>query len=215
MKISVGLRFGKLTVLEMDGKRGARIFWRCLCDCGRLHAVSTSNLKSGGVRSCGCLIKDIGQITGAKMKFTETELQASFWRRVGKSDGCWNWLGPVTNKGYGRVYGGRLGQKGMLAHRFSLELLRGVPIPDESFVLHACDNRTCVKPEHLRIGNHRENMADMLLRGRSRNNISQECVARIREARLFGATMTVLADVHGVSSSSIARYCAGQRRTFA
>jgi hypothetical protein len=50
-----GKRFGKLTVLSLNGitKSGAR--FKCLCDCGKLTIVDSQNLKRGNTRSCGCL----------------------------------------------------------------------------------------------------------------------------------------------------------------
>lgn len=54
----VGNKFGKLTVIGRaeNSKRG-RIRWICQCDCGRIKKkpTSTSDLKSGKVRSCGCI----------------------------------------------------------------------------------------------------------------------------------------------------------------
>ena len=53
-----GQRFGRLIALRFahitaDG----RTVWRCLCDCGQEVDVNRSNLRSGGVQSCGCLRK--------------------------------------------------------------------------------------------------------------------------------------------------------------
>jgi hypothetical protein len=47
-------RFGKLVALRRDGYRGVGVAWLCACDCGNTHRVTTSNLVSGQVRSCGC-----------------------------------------------------------------------------------------------------------------------------------------------------------------
>lgn len=52
-------KFGRLTVLRRapSGKKGAR--WLCVCECGKEHTVATGNLKTGAVRSCGCLLRDV------------------------------------------------------------------------------------------------------------------------------------------------------------
>ena len=50
------------------------------------------------------------------------------------------------------------------AHRFIYETLKG-PI-GEFFVLHKCDNRRCINPEHLFLGTHQDNMDDMMHKGR-------------------------------------------------
>lgn len=50
----VGQRFGHLEVKKDTGKRIHRsIIWECLCDCGNIHEVSSNNLNSGNVNSCG------------------------------------------------------------------------------------------------------------------------------------------------------------------
>lgn len=52
-------RFGFLSVTEfayIDTKYG-QYYWKCLCDCGNTHIVSTSGLRSGDVKSCGCWSK--------------------------------------------------------------------------------------------------------------------------------------------------------------
>jgi hypothetical protein len=51
-----GQKFGRLTVVRRDGSnKHKKAIWFCKCDCGNEKRVTTGNLKSGGVRSCGCL----------------------------------------------------------------------------------------------------------------------------------------------------------------
>lgn len=50
-----GSRFGMLTVQERVGKEGRDTLWRCLCDCGKETFVTSSCLRSGNTKSCGCL----------------------------------------------------------------------------------------------------------------------------------------------------------------
>lgn len=54
-----GVRFTNLVVCSLFEKRGIRkvIHWLCECDCGNHHIASGDNLKSGKVKSCGCLRK--------------------------------------------------------------------------------------------------------------------------------------------------------------
>ena len=50
----VGQRFGHLTVIKDTGKRLHRsIIWKCKCDCGNIHEVSSNNLNGGQTNSCG------------------------------------------------------------------------------------------------------------------------------------------------------------------
>lgn len=52
------------------------------------------------------------------------------------------------------------------AHRLAFEQ-SVAPIPPGMMVLHICDNRTCINPDHLVLGTHRANMADMKAKKRS------------------------------------------------
>ena len=55
-----GQKFNRLLVLERTcskDKRGSA-YWRCLCDCGNIIEARGTHLRSGGVQSCGCLVKD-------------------------------------------------------------------------------------------------------------------------------------------------------------
>ena len=87
-----------------------------------------------------------------------------FWAKVEKSDSCWLWTGAITTTGYGVFQKGRRGEKLHKAHRFSYEIHHG-EIPPRSLVLHSCDNKLCVNPEHLSIGNHSQNIKEAWDRG--------------------------------------------------
>lgn len=51
--------FGKLTVISRAENIGKRVAWNCICECGNKKVVSATNLKSGNVKSCGCLKKEV------------------------------------------------------------------------------------------------------------------------------------------------------------
>ena len=48
-------RFGKLLVLERAANKGKKVVWKCLCDCGNITEVRTTDLRTGNTKSCGCL----------------------------------------------------------------------------------------------------------------------------------------------------------------
>jgi hypothetical protein len=103
-------------------------------------------------------------------------LESRFWMRVNKDgpivthvdgiDACWVWAGMRDKRGYGFLYVG--GAKKVLAHRFSWELANG-EISSGMHVLHRCDNPNCIRPSHLFVGTHADNMRDMASKGRARS----------------------------------------------
>lgn len=78
--------------------------------------------------------------------------------------GCWLWTGYYSYNGYGRV---RQNHRKTPAHRMVWELAHG-PVPAGMFVLHRCDTRPCVNPDHLFLGTAQDNVNDMVSKGRSR-----------------------------------------------
>lgn len=78
--------------------------------------------------------------------------------------GCWLWLASTRNGcGYGQMHTDR-NFKPKYAHRVSYELFKG-PIPEGLQVLHICDVRICVNPDHLYVGDQVQNMQDVRQRG--------------------------------------------------
>jgi transposase-like protein len=119
--------------------------------------------------------------------------------RVNLKTGCWDWLGAKAGMGYGKL-GGERGTAMVIASRFSYEHFKG-PIPDGMLVLHRCDNPGCVNPDHLELGDHEANMAEMRLKGR---------------ARLLSASQTgeaISRREQGQSVAAIARYLGVSRKT--
>ncbi len=56
-----GQRFGRLVAVRNTGVRNPAggYEWECKCDCGGGRAARVSSLRSGRVRSCGCLFRDV------------------------------------------------------------------------------------------------------------------------------------------------------------
>lgn len=59
-----GQKFGKLTVVKFlgmirDSQNRTHSKYLCKCDCGNFTEVRAGNLRSGSVKSCGCIRKDI------------------------------------------------------------------------------------------------------------------------------------------------------------
>ena len=131
----------------------------------------------------------------------------NFENKIDKSDGCWEWMGSRMKGGYGRL---TLNYKSLLAHRVSWMICRKENI-GEKCVLHICDNRKCVNPQHLFLGTYKDNRIDAVRKGRhyrttgennGRSKLTKEIVNIIRNSTL-GAT--ILADKFNVNRSQIYR----------
>ena len=85
----------------------------------------------------------------------------NFYNHVEKTDTCWLWTGCKDKDGYGVS---RLQHKKLAAHRAAHILFIG-PIPDNLYVLHKCNNPSCVNPAHLKLGTQKDNVADQIKAG--------------------------------------------------
>lgn len=83
-----------------------------------------------------------------------------FWKHVEKTNACWNWMASGRGQGYGCF---KYQNKTYDTHRFVWYLIHGSF--SEKWVLHKCNNRKCVNPDHLYEGSAKENYADMRASG--------------------------------------------------
>jgi hypothetical protein len=77
--------------------------------------------------------------------------------------GCWLWTGATALNGYGSLRGPA--RATIYAHRAAYIIAYGA-IPEGAMLCHSCDIRQCVRPDHLRPGDHRQNAQDALIRER-------------------------------------------------
>lgn len=82
------------------------------------------------------------------------------------NSGCWLWTAAVSRLGYGTFRGESVYDPERKAHRHSWKLFRG-RIPDGLHVLHKCDVRCCVNPDHLWLGTQGDNVRDCFRKGRT------------------------------------------------
>ncbi len=139
-------------------------------------------------------------------------LEIRFWKHVQKTDQCWNWTSTKLPAGYGMIKADR-SRKNLYAHRVSWEIHNG-SIPDGLFVLHDCDNPSCVRPDHLFLGTQLDNMQDCVSKGRlsgcievswhgEDNPRAKLTSDTAREIRLSAASLSSLAKTFGVSKGTI------------
>ena len=159
-------------------------------------------------------MSDLRRFGGRKPKSPEYR----FWHSFVISDkGCWEWIGRSKSgrcKKYGRI---KVNKKQVMAHRFSWEMFNKKAIPPGMMVLHKCDNPSCVKPSHLFLGTHQDNMDDMKNKGRSTlgmvgqnrgvngssNHKAKLDEEQVRRIRLDERSAALIAREYNVSKSSI------------
>jgi len=106
-------------------------------------------------------------------------LETRFWQLVEMIPfhTCWEWIGAQTRFGYGQFRSNGIVRG---AHRVSWEIHNG-PIPGGLWVLHHCDNPSCVRPDHLFIGTRTDNMRDAFRKGRG--NVAPAVAAHVFNRR--------------------------------
>jgi len=124
-------------------------------------------------------------------------LEVRFWSKVNKTDTCWEWTGYKDRYGIFGIEG-----KNLKAHRVSWEITFG-PVPEGLHVLHKCDNPGCVKPDHLFLGTHTDNMRDMVVKGRGGR--AKLTLDEVREIRRIGRSVKskVIGAQYGLSESQV------------
>lgn len=122
--------------------------------------------------------------------------------------GCWNWTGGTNGVGYGKLQTG--GVK-WLTHRLSYSLHIG-PIPVGMCVCHRCDNPGCVRPDHLFLGTHQDNMLDKERKGRAnhvrgsalgKGKLSEDTLKSVWKRILQGDPVRSIAEELSVSRETI------------
>lgn len=129
-------------------------------------------------------------------------------KKVIKTDDCWSWNGNKDQDGYA-IFG--CNKKTFKAHRVSWQIYN-CEITNGLFVLHKCDNRICTNPEHLFLGTARDNLLDMIKKGRrvaakgethSRAKLKNENVLEIRSLLKEGNSFGVLSKKFSVDRGVI------------
>ncbi len=153
-------------------------------------------------------------------RYTDQEFIKAFWKRVKIVDyfDCWEWQAARNSAGYGHV--GRAG-KHILCHRLAWGFTYG-QIPYGLCVLHKCDNPLCCNPNHLFLGTIKDNVMDMMAKGRQGKGhtaVGEQCMASrlkreqivtIRTLKLAGMSAVQLAKRYDVTRGHIHKIVTGE-----
>lgn len=118
---------------------------------------------------------------------------------------CWCWQGGWGGRDRTRRPYYQFGGTRQIAYRTVYELVHGVKLASDQLIRHACDNGSapigCGNPEHLALGNNVMNMEDM--RERGRHGLPHNTVKAIRRLLDRGRTQDEIAELYGVSQTTI------------
>lgn len=133
------------------------------------------------------------------------EIKEKFYKYTDKN---WKWVGGKSKNGYGHLwYKG----KTLSSHKISYLIHKG-EVPAGMCVLHSCDTKDCVNPEHLHLGTRADNNRERAERGRNRNQngeknngskLTRKQVLEIRKRHKNGAIQRQLSKEYGVSPCQI------------
>lgn len=161
----------------------------CQCGCGMRTNIATRTVTRNGY------------IKGQPIRFIRNHRKKldHLVRFTIAESGCWLWIGPLNNKGYGtfnRKY----------AHRVFYEQYKG-PIPNDLELDHLCRNTACVNPDHLEPVTHAINLR------RSKNaKLTDAEVLEIRKLAEDGLSSSQIASRYRINPSYAWRIMSGERR---
>jgi hypothetical protein len=141
-------------------------------------------------------------------------LRSNLWNKFKIINGCWIWIRERDKDGYGEISVHGIKRQKLKAHRVSWEVFKG-PIPLGLNVLHKCDNPPCINPDHLFLGTQKDNIQDMITKGRKvivpglkgeanpTSKLKSEQVKKIKSMLAQGIVAGVIAKEFGVARSTI------------
>lgn len=155
---------------------------------------------------------------GKAFNYVRGTVEERFWSKVAKRDAnaCWEWQASLDTRGYGNFGVPRNDGTGRYimqrAHRMAWEFTNGPLLGSGQHLCHTCDNRKCVNPSHLFIGNPQINMQDCAAKGRfndrkgennPRAKVTEDIVRAIRADKLplsklmakYGLPQTTVSDI--------------------
>jgi hypothetical protein len=129
-----------------------------------------------------------------------------------RANGCLEWNG-CTARGYGRV---TIDGIGYSTHRLSAHAFLGFDLESRLYVCHKCDNKKCIRPDHLFIGECIDNVRDMMKKGRfplrygefgGNARLTNKDVLGIRALYKDGCKVSELSRKYGLSYTGTSSIC--------
>ena len=155
-----------------------------------------------------------------RIPVTKERLDKKFFDNIQVVEsGCWEWQSVIANNGYGVLQVGKNTGPSHYhesAHRYSYRLHFG-EFPREMHVLHKCDNKKCVNPDHLFLGTNLDNIKDKIAKKRhkvgeqvSNSKLTEDKVREICELRTLGLSYRRIAEIFESSETNVIRICKGK-----
>lgn len=161
-----GKTFGRLKVIKRkigDSYINGEALWECECSCIKktIVYVHGSELRQGRKKSCGCIWKP-----EKKEYLNKIHARLIQHSTLNVLTQCIEWTGYKDKDGYGKISITQNGkERPFQTHRVSW-MVHGGTIPPNMFILHSCDNPSCIRIDHLFLGTHQENIDDKMRKGR-------------------------------------------------
>lgn len=188
----------------------------CGCGCGQTTKVATQNRSNRDWVKGEYKRYISGHNSGSPLTTEE-----HFWDSVDKSDDCWLWTAAKAKNGYGLLrIKGEHGFTHEFTHRYSYQLAYG-PIPDSLCVLHSCDVRNCIRPDHLFLGTRLDNAVDCKAKGRTlrgekhhKTKLSDDGVRQLRIDFANGVLPAALSERYGIDEGYAYQVAKGKARKY-
>jgi hypothetical protein len=164
----------------------------------------------------GVVLDDLFSHSGHWNCLSRAQHIERFWLKTKTaSNGCIEWCAGLTKKGgYGAFC---VNQRDMRAHVFSYAIANG-GVPPGVCVLHKCDNRRCVNPNHLFLGSESDNSMDMMLKARQKggprrhpDHVRQFVVMSWNNHKNINKVFEIAGSLYGVPKSYVVYIAKYQR----